>query len=138
MKKTIHELTVGEQASFAKTISETDVYSFAGITGDFNPMHVNAVEAEKSIFKRQVAHGMLGGSMFSTILGTQLPGLGTIYLEQNLRFTAPVFFGDTLTATVTVKELIPEKNMCLLTTECTNQDGKVVITGSAKVMPPKN
>ncbi len=135
--KTINELNVGDSAYVEKTITETDVYLFAGITGDFNPAHLNVVEAEKGIFKKPVAHGMLSAGLISAVLGTRLPGPGAIYLGQQLKFTAPVFFGDTVRATATVKEVKLEKNICILDTICTNQDGKVVIEGSATIMPRK-
>ena len=92
------KLEIGQSASFSKTISEYDVYSFAGIVGDFNPIHINSVEGEKSIFKSRIVHGMLAGSFISTVLGMKLPGEGTVYLEQNLKFKLPVFFGDTIDA----------------------------------------
>lgn len=134
---TISEMKVGDSASFTKTISEHDVYTYAGVSGDFNPAHVNEVEAQKGMFGKRIAHGMLSAGFISTVLGTQLPGPGTIYMGQELRFTKPVFFGDTITATVTVAELIPEKNRAILDTVCTNQNGDVVIKGKATVMPPK-
>ncbi|MDR2654842.1 MAG: MaoC family dehydratase [Oscillospiraceae bacterium] len=135
--KTIAELKVGDSAFVEKTIAEGDVYLYAGITGDLNPAHVNKVEAENGIFKRQVAHGMLTAGLISAVLGMYLPGPGTIYLGQNLKFTAPVYFGDTIRATATVTELREEKNICILSTICTNQDGKTVIEGAATVKPPK-
>ena len=134
---TISEMKVGDSASFTKTVSEHDVYTYAGVSGDFNPAHVNEVEAQKGMFPKRIAHGMLSAGFISTVLGTQLPGPGTIYMGQELRFTKPVFFGDTITATVTVAELIPEKNRAILDTVCTNQNGDVVIKGKATVMPPK-
>lgn len=134
---TISEMKVGDSASFTKTVSEHDVYTYAGVSGDFNPAHVNEVEAQKGMFGKRIAHGMLPAGFISTVLGTQLPGPGTIYMGQELRFTKPVFFGDTITATVTVAELIPEKNRAILDTVCTNQNGDVVIKGKATVMPPK-
>ncbi|MGI6027071.1 MAG: MaoC family dehydratase [Candidatus Scatomorpha sp.] len=134
---TISEMKVGDSASFTKTVSEHDVYTYAGVSGDFNPAHVNEVEAQKGMFGKRIAHGMLSAGFISTVLGTQLPGPGTIYMGQELRFTKPVFFGDTITATVTVAELIPEKNRTILDTVCTNQNGEVVIKGKATVMPPK-
>ena len=134
---TISEMKVGDSASFTKTVSEHDVYTYAGVSGDFNPAHVNEVEAQKGMFGKRIAHGMLSAGFISTVLGTQLPGPGTIYMGQELRFTQPVFFGDTITATVTVAELIPEKNRAILDTVCTNQNGDVVIKGKATVMPPK-
>ena len=134
---TISEMKVGDSASFTKTVSEHDVYTYAGVSGDFNPAHVNEVEAQKGMFGKRIAHGLLSAGFISTVLGTQLPGPGTIYMGQELRFTKPVFFGDTITATVTVAELIPEKNRAILDTVCTNQNGDVVIKGKATVMPPK-
>ena len=134
---TISEMKVGDSASVTKTVSEHDVYTYAGVSGDFNPAHVNEVEAQKGMFGKRIAHGMLSAGFISTVLGTQLPGPGTIYMGQELRFTKPVFFGDTITATVTVAELIPEKNRAILDTVCTNQNGDVVIKGKATVMPPK-
>lgn len=135
---TISEMQVGDSASFTKTVSEHDVYTYAGVSGDFNPAHVNEVEAQKGMFGKRIAHGMLSAGFISTVLGTQLPGPGTIYMGQELRFTRPVFFGDTITATVTVAELISEKNRAILDTVCTNQNGEVVIKGKATVMPPKD
>ena len=135
---TISEMKLGDSASFTKTVSEHDVYTYAGVSGDFNPAHVNEVEAQKGMFGKRIAHGMLSAGFISTVLGTQLPGPGTIYMGQELRFTKPVFFGDTITATVTVAELIPEKNRAILDTVCTNQNGEVVIKGTATVMPPKD
>ena len=135
---TISEMKLGDSASFTKTVSEHDVYTYAGVSGDFNPAHVNEVEAQKGMFGKRIAHGMLSAGFISTVLGTQLPGPGTIYMGQELRFTKPVFFGDTITATVTVAELIPEKNRAILDTVCTNQNGEVVIKGKATVMRPKD
>jgi len=134
---TIGEMKIGDSASFTKTITDTDIYLYAGISGDFNPAHVNQVEAEKGMFGKRIAHGMLSAGLISAVLGTMLPGPGTIYMGQELRFTKPVFVGDTVTATITVAELIPEKNRAKLETVCTNQNGEVVIKGMATVMPPK-
>lgn len=129
------DVQVGQTASFAKTISESDVYGFAGLVGDFNSAHLNQVEAEKGIFGGRVAHGMLVGSLISTVLGMKLPGSGTIYLEQNLKFRRPVYFGDTATATVTVVEVIDEaKGIYRMDTDVTNQNGDVVTEGYAVVM----
>ena len=134
---TINEMFVGQQASFAKTVTETDVYLFAGITGDLNPAHVNQVASEKTMFKGRIAHGMLSAGFISTVLGMYMPGPGTIYMGQELKFKAPVRIGDTITATGTVIELNVEKNRCKIETICTNQDGVVVTEGVATVMPPK-
>ena len=135
---TIHELRVGESASRSKTITETDVYLFAGITGDLNPAHVNEQTASLTPFGGRIAHGILSAGLISAVLGMQFPGPGTIYLGQELKFTKPVRFCDTVTATCTVSELLPEKNIAKLDTICTNQRGEVVVKGMATVMPPKD
>ncbi len=137
MLRTIDTIQVGDSATFTKTVSESDVYMYAGISGDFNPAHINAVEAEKGIFGERIAHGMLTASFISTVLGTNLPGPGTIYLSQELSFKRPVKFGDTIEAKVEVIEKIEEKNRLILRTTCTNQHGELVIDGKAMVMPPK-
>jgi 3-hydroxybutyryl-CoA dehydratase len=134
----INQISVGQSASFSKTITETDIYMFAGITGDFNPAHVNEVYAASSMFKGRIAHGMLGASLISTVLGMHLPGPGTIYLKQDLKFTAPVRLGDTITATCTVKEKNEDKNRLILETVVVNQNNEVTIKGEALVMPPKS
>ena len=134
---TIQEMKIGDHASVTKTVSETDVYLFAGITGDLNPAHTNEVAASKTMFKTRLAHGMLGAGFISAVLGMYLPGPGTIYMGQELKFTKPVHIGDTVTATATVEEIILEKNRVILDTTVVNQDGEVVIKGKATVMPPK-
>ncbi len=135
--KTILEINVGDKASFTKTITETDVYMYAGISGDLNPAHINEVVASNSMFKGRIAHGMLVASLISTVLGMHLPGPGSIYIGQELKFLAPVYFGDTITAEVEIIEKNEDKNRVKLKTTCTNQDGKQVIVGEAKIMPPK-
>lgn len=135
--KTINDMSIGQVAYFQKTITETDVYLYAGITGDINPAHINQVEAESSMFGARIAHGMLTAGLVSAVLGVQLPGPGTIYLGQELKFTAPVYFGDTIKATLRVLELNIEKNKAILETICTNQNDKIVLKGIATVMPPK-
>ena len=133
MKK-YQEIKVGDVASFAKTITEYDVYGFAGITGDFNPVHINKQKAEESIFGERIAHGMLSASLISTVLGTQLPGEGTVYLGQDLKFKLPVKFGDTLTAKVEVLEKNDDRHIIKLLTQVHNQDGKIVVDGAATVL----
>ncbi len=135
--KSFDELSVGDVAEFTKTISESDVYLYAGITGDLNPAHVNAVYAEKTFFKTRIAHGMLVGGLISTVIGTQLPGPGTIYMKQALGFLAPVRIGDTITARVTVMEKLPEKGRVRLQTTCRNQEDTIVLDGEALVSPPR-
>lgn len=135
--KTINEIKVGDTASFEKTVSETDVYLFAGITGDLNPAHINQRESEETMFKGRIAHGILGAGFISSVLGMQLPGPGTIYLSQDLKFLSPVRIGDTIKAVAEVIEVNEEKNKIKLRTYCMNQEGKIVIEGTALVMPPK-
>lgn len=132
--RSFEEIQVGDKASFTKTISEADVYGFAGITGDFNPVHVNEEYASKSRFKKRIAHGMLTASFISTVIGTDLPGANTIYMSQEVKFTAPVFIGDTLTAEAEVLEKRDDKRILTLKTTVVNQDGKVVVDGQAKAM----
>lgn len=132
MKKRI--LEIGSRASFTKTITEYDVSAFAGITGDFNPVHVNDEAAKESPFGRRIAHGMLTGSLISTVLGMKMPGEGTVYLEQNLKFTAPVYIGDTCTASVEITEILnEEKGIYKLDTKVINQNGTMVSDGYAVV-----
>jgi 3-hydroxybutyryl-CoA dehydratase len=133
---TFDDINIGDTASFSKTLSETDIYLFAGITGDLNPAHVNAVVASEGMFRQRIAHGMLSASFISTVLAMQLPGPGTIYVGQDLQFRAPVFIGDTVTATVECIEKLDERRWTKFKTTVTNQDGKTVVTGEATVIPP--
>ena len=128
------DIQIGDIAEFSKTITESDVYTYAGVVGDFNPMHINEEVAKKGPFEKRVAHGMISAGLISTILGTDLPGPGTIYLGQELSFKAPVFFGDTLTAVCEVIEKRDSKNIVRLSTTVTKQDGSKVTTGVATVM----
>lgn len=128
------EYFVGQSASFSKTISESDVYTFAGICGDFNSVHVNKVEAEKSRFKDRVVHGALVSSFISTVLGMKLLGEGTIYLSQESSFVKPVYYGDTVTAIVEITEINGSK--ATLLTRVVNQDNETVLDGKAKVLLP--
>ena len=125
-----------DTAFVEKTISETDVYLFAGITGDLNPAHVNEETMKTSRFRGRIAHGMLSAGFISTVLGIQLPGPGTIYLSQSLQFRGPVRIGDTLKAEVRVVEKL-EKGRIRLQTMCTIKDGTVVVEGEAIVLPPR-
>ena len=130
----VDNFKVGQSGRFSKTLTQSDVYSFAGIVGDFNPVHINEIEAKNSIFKKQVVHGMLTASLISTVIGTIMPGPGSIYLGQNLKFVKPVFFGDTITAVVTVMAIDNEKGILELKTEEYNQRDELVIKGTAKVL----
>lgn len=128
------EINVGDKASMTKTVSEHDVYTFAGVSGDFNPVHIDAEFAKTTMFKERIAHGMLSAGFISAVLGTSLPGRNTIYLGQELAFKAPVKIGDTVTATVEVLEKIPEKSRLIFRTTVTNQDGTIVVDGKATVL----
>ena len=130
------QLAVGQSAEFAKTVTEADVVLFAGVTGDFNPAHVDAVAAERGRFGGRIAHGMLSAGFVSAVLAMRLPGPGTIYLSQSLRFTRPVRIGDTVTARVEILELTPGKRRVRLATVCRNQRDETVLDGEAVVMVP--
>lgn len=128
------DIYIGDKASLSKTISEHDVYTFAGVTGDFNPVHVNEEFAKQTMFKGRIAHGMLSAGLISAVLGTELPGINTIYMNQELKFLAPVHYNDTLTAEVECLEKNDEKHRLVFRTTVTNQDGTVVTDGQARVM----
>lgn len=128
------DIKIGDTAALSKTISEHDVYAFAGLTGDFNPVHVNAEFAKDSMFKERIAHGMISAGLISAVLGTELPGIDTIYMNQELSFLAPVMYNDTLTATVECIEKDDAKHRIVFKTTVVNQHGKVVTDGKARVM----
>lgn len=135
--KTIGELHVGDAAEFSKTVSESDVYLYAGVTGDLNPAHINESYARNTFFKTRIAHGMLSAGFISAAIGMKLPGPGTIYIRQELSFKAPVQIGDTVTARVEIIEINAEKNRVRMRTTCTNQEGILILDGEAMVSPPK-
>lgn len=137
MSYSIEEIKIGQKESFSKTITETDVYLFAGISGDLNPAHIDEEACKKTKFEKRIAHGMLVGSLISTVFGMKFPGPGTIYLENQCRYKKPVFINDTITAEVEVIEILSEKGFVRFATKCVNQDGLVVQEGTALVMPPK-
>ncbi len=134
--RTFDELVVGDTASLTRTVVEDDIKLFAAVSGDVNPAHLDAAYAATDIFGHIVIHGMWTAGLISTLLGTELPGPGTIYLDQTLQFRRPVAPGDTITATVTVSEKRPEKHIVLLDSRCTNQNGDVVLCGTATVKAP--
>ncbi len=133
----LSEIKVGDNANMRKTVTEGDVYLYAGISGDQNPVHIDKVYAESTQFGSRIAHGMFTAGYITAVLGMKLPGPGCIYMGQELRFTAPVRFGDTIDTKVEVIEVIPEKKRVVLSTVCTNQDGKDVITGKATMYMPE-
>jgi 3-hydroxybutyryl-CoA dehydratase len=130
-------INVGDTASISKTISDEDIRTFAELTGDNNPVHLDDEYASGTRFGGRIAHGMLSASLISTVLGTKLPGTGVIYLSQNLRFTAPVYPGDTITARATVSKIRTDKPIATLETVCTNQRDEPVVTGEAIVLLPR-
>ncbi len=129
----LEDLEVGQSASYAKTITEADVILFAGISGDDNPVHINAEYAAETMFKERIVHGMFSAALISAVLGTRLPGPGAIYVDQQLKFKAPVHIGDTVTATARVLEINHERRRVTLETVCTVK-GKVVAEGVATNM----
>ena len=135
--KTIQQIKLGDTATFSKTVTESDVYLLAGISGDMNPAHIDESYARKTFFKTRIAHGMLPAGFISAVMGMQLPGPGSIYMKQELEFLAPVRIGDTITAKVEVMELDEEENRVELRTSCSNQNGKLVLDGKALVSPRK-
>lgn len=130
------EYYIGQQGSFGKTISESDIYCFAGICGDFNPIHTNKRIAKESIWGQRIAHGLLGSSLISTVLGMYMPGPGTIYLSQTLEFKAPIFIGDTIEANAEIIELMKNRKAKIRTT-ILNQKNILVISGEAIVKLPE-
>ena len=135
--KTMDQLKVGDSDRFSKTVTDADIYLFAGVTGDMNPAHIDESYAQGTFFKTRIAHGMLSAGFISTVIGTRLPGPGSVYLQQTLNFLAPVHIGDTITATAEVLEKIEAKKQVRLKTTCVNQEGVIVLTGEALVSTPR-
>ncbi|MDD4069755.1 MAG: MaoC family dehydratase [Candidatus Izemoplasmatales bacterium] len=133
----IKDIKIGDFAETKKSFSEQEVLQYAKISTDNNPAHVDKIYAEKTIFKKQIVHGMLVSSLFSAIFGVQLPGLGSIYTKQSLKFTKPVYFGDLVTARVEVKDINLERNRVTFDCVAKNQNDEIVIIGEAEIMPPR-
>jgi acyl dehydratase len=131
--RTYDEIKVSDRAELSRVLTTHDIHLFAIMSGDINPAHLDEEYAKNTIFNGVIAHGMWGSSLFSTVMATQLPGPGTIYLEQSLKFTKPVYVGDTVNITITVKEKKP-KNRVVLDCLCSNQNGDTVISGEALVI----
>jgi 3-hydroxybutyryl-CoA dehydratase len=131
---TARDFQIRQRATFTKTVTESDVTTFAGLIGDFNPIHVDAEYARKSRFGQRVAHGMFTAGLISAVLGNKLPGPGAIYLSQQIEFLAPVFIGDTITAAVEVSAWRPEKRIITLKTDAYNQAEEQVVTGKAVLL----
>lgn len=135
MARLFNQLSIGDFDEYRKTVTETDLILFAGLTGDNNPMHIDEEFASQTRFGGRIAHGMLTASFISSVIGMKMPGSGCIYMGQNLRFMKPVRIGDTVTARATVIEIFPEKQRIKLLTECLVR-GEVVLTGDALVWVP--
>ncbi|MGA7298099.1 MAG: MaoC/PaaZ C-terminal domain-containing protein, partial [Rhodanobacteraceae bacterium] len=135
--RTFAELSIGDRAELTRTLRQQDIELFAVLSGDVNPAHVDADYAKSDMFHRVIAHGMWGGALISAVLGTELPGPGTIYLDQSLHFHHPVGIGDTVTVTVTVLELHASDRRVVLECRCSNQTGDTVIDGRAEVIAPE-
>ena len=135
-KKRFAEIQVGDQASFSKTMTESDIFAFSAITGDFNPIHVDAEFARKSIFKQRVVHGMLTAGLIDHTL-TDIGGAGNIHLSQFVKFTAPVYIGDTVHVFSEVLSKDETKNRITVKSTVTNQEGKIVLEGEALIMIPR-
>jgi len=131
----LEDLSVGMSALFGKTVTEADIMAFAGVSGDTNPIHLHADFAKASRFGERIAHGMLSASFISTVVGTKLPGPGSIYVSQSLNFKAPVKIGDTVTARCEIVEIVPDRKRIKLKTECLCGD-KVVLDGEAVILVP--
>lgn len=132
----VDKFQVGQTYESTTKITEEMIDHFARATGDFNPLHLDPGFAEKSIFKQRVAHGMLTAGIISGVFGTRFPGLGTIYVTQEMRFLRPVFIGDEITVRFRILEVMIDRNRLRVETTCLNQEGKEVLTGTAVVMPP--
>ena len=132
----IDDLEVGMFASYSQTISEADIKNFAGVSGDRNPVHLDSEYAEKSMFKKRIAHGMISSSFFSALFGTKLPGEGCVYVSQSLKFRKPVYIDDTVVATVMVERIEKEKRRVYFNTYCKVGNQKV-ITGQAEIYIPE-
>jgi len=133
----MNDFKVGQSVSITRKFTESDVEAFAAISHDDNPLHLDADFAKDSIFKARVVHGALVNSLFSSLLGTKLPGEGTIYCKQDTTFLAPVYINDSITATVTIKRLEAKKDRIILTTQAFNHHGKMVIDGEAMILYKK-
>ena len=134
--KPISEISIGDKCNYTKTCTAEDVQLFAVVSGDANPVHLDAEYAATTQFGQQIAHGMYTGSLVSAALAMELPGPGTIYLGQEIKFRAPVFIGDTITVELTVEAIREDKAIVTLACDCKNQDGKTVAMGTATVIAP--
>lgn len=130
------EFIIGMSECYEQTVTDADIKNFAGVSGDFNPIHMSDEYAEASKFKKRIAHGLMSASYFSAIFGTKLPGKGCVYVSQNLNFKRPVYIGDTVRATVTIKKIDEKKRVLFFDTICI-VEGRIVISGEAEIYIPK-
>jgi 3-hydroxybutyryl-CoA dehydratase len=135
---TMGDIEMGQTAFYTKTITEGDIFIFAGLTGDLNPIHIDENFAKNTKFKKRIAHGLVSVSLIGAAIGSELPGEGSVYVSQDVKFKSPVFPGDTITAKIEVIGMDAEKNRLTLKTTCENQDGLIVVDGTAVAMPAKN
>ncbi len=131
------KFSVGQTSSFTKTVTEKDVETFAEISGDKNPVHLDEAYAKQTRFGKRIAHGTLTVGLISAVLGNQLPGHGTVYMSQSIKFLKPVYFDDTVTATVEILSIRSDKGIIALKTDCTNQHGDKIAEGEAVVFHPE-
>lgn len=132
----MEEFQIGMSAGYSQTITDADIKSFAGVSGDNNPVHMSDEFAGKSRFRKRIAHGLMSASFFSALFGTKLPGPGCVYVNQSLNFLRPVYIGDTVTALITIKNIDYEKRRLFFDTVCT-VNRNVVISGEAEIYIPK-
>lgn len=128
-------LSIGDHGEFTKTITEADVFAFAGASGDYNPLHIDEEYARHTVFGRRIAHGILTAGIISSVLAGDIPGIGTVFVELHIRFLKPVFIGSKVTATATCMEIINPKRVRMLVA-CVNEQGEDVAIGNAIVVPP--
>ncbi len=128
------ELKIGQQFSTTREVTDELVRKFADVSGDYNPIHLDEEFAKTTRFRRRIAHGMLSGVFISAVLGNEFKGLKIVYLSQTMKFTAPVYLGDTVTATATITNIREERGIVTLETNCTNQNGELLVKGEAAVM----
>jgi 3-hydroxybutyryl-CoA dehydratase len=129
--------TIGQKTQFSRTVTETDIILFAGLSGDYNPIHVDKEYASNTFFRERISHGLLTASFFSRLLGMHLPGPGSVYVSQTLFFTKPVYIGDTITACGEVLALDEGKRLITVKTTCINQNGEIVLDGEGVMKLPK-
>lgn len=134
VNKAYEDIAIGDKASLSKVITDDDIQKFADVSMDRNPIHLDEEFAANSMFKKRIAHGVISAGLISAVIGTKLPGINTIYMGQTLKFVAPVFIGDELTAEVEVTKKRDDKHIITLQTTVKNQDGKDVTTGEAVVL----